>query len=93
MSEYINKNDVLARIECKSRSLDASVNHYYREGVSDIYGLVSEIPAEEVAEVRHGYWKKDYEYEDLGLCSICNSTGAKEDNYCSECGAKMDGEE
>ena len=92
MNEYINKNDVLARIGCKSHSLDASVNHNYREAVSDIYGLVSDIPAEEVAQVRHGHWKKD---KNKRACSLCGfvyyQNGDDNFSFCPDCGAKMDG--
>lgn len=53
--------------------------------------VIEEIPCEDVEIVKHGYWKPDIEYEDLGICSVCSSTGGKEEPYCSYCGAKMEG--
>ena len=47
----------------------------------------------EVAEVRHGEWKESgYGFPSyVGLCSVCGKNRMK-DNYCPNCGAKMDGE-
>lgn len=47
----------------------------------------------DVAEVRHGEWKKSSPFNRFMNCSIC---GFGQDhttfNYCPNCGAKMDGE-
>ena len=47
-------------------------------------------PKADVVEVRHGYW------EVYGLrnpqCSLCRGYHISKDNYCPNCGAKMDGE-
>ena len=66
---------------------------YYRKGYI-------KSPSADVAEVRHGYWDKRYSknIDHLGeflkfdgyFCSICGAMGYGK--YCSECGAKMDGE-
>ncbi len=45
MSEYIERNQILAQIEAKQKSLDAAVNCYYREALSDVYKIVADIPA------------------------------------------------
>lgn len=38
----------------------------------------------DVAPVRHGRWSK-------GVCSVCKKfSGFDDDNYCPNCGAKMD---
>lgn len=40
-----------------------------------------------IEEVNHGYW--DIDCDGNGHCSKCGNIGANE-NYCSQCGAKMD---
>ncbi len=90
MDGYIKKIDVLSKIEEKRMSIDSAVNHNYAQAVSDIYDMVSQMPDSDVTESVHGYWKPDYEYDDLGICSVCNSTGGKDENFCSYCGAIMD---
>lgn len=60
--------------------------------------IVEQIPAEDVQPVKHGHWEclghddKTYWYR----CSVCgheeHDNMTKHDNYCSNCGARMDGE-
>ena len=40
----------------------------------------------------HGYWKKDPESADMGRCSVCNSYGGIDENFCSYCGSEMIGD-
>ena len=69
---------------------------------SDIYTVIDNAPAADVAPVRHGRWiciRKGYEeYE----CSVCHGMDSNcsdyyadhvvtEQEYCPFCGAKMDG--
>ena len=62
---------------------------------------VSEIPAEDVAEVRHGTWLLEREPDGKPYCfhcSVCDSDfhhiGIKTaSDFCPNCGAKMDGGE
>jgi hypothetical protein len=62
---------------------------------------VGKTPAADVVEVRHGEWKKHFSYGCWHYdCPFCDDGFAtKEDfiinqlpKYCSNCGAKMDGE-
>ena len=39
--------------------------------------------------VRHGRWKKEYGHY---KCLLCNGLDDFADNYCPNCGARMDGE-
>ena len=69
-------------------------------GLKGAMSYANTLPAPDVVEVVHGVWKMavdeaDYEY---GTCSECGNreydafcTG-RIPNYCSNCGAKMDGE-
>lgn len=101
MAGYIEREEMLARIEVKGNSLEASVNHYYRKALSDIYGTLVDIPTADVVEVRHGEWMKfDQECAVEFICSNCNfsiiEADPKQDcafNYCPNCGAKMDGKD
>ena len=43
----------------------------------------------DVAPVRHGRWEKEYGYY---KCLLCNSLDDFADNYCPNCGARMDGD-
>ena len=69
---------------------------------------IKEIPAADVAPVRHGHWISLTECANEGVyCSICKKKVWKSDyawcskksrnklrsNYCPNCGAKMDGEQ
>ena len=54
-------------------------------------------PASDVVEVVHGYWEfnRGQAYgEPLYFCSVCTDGGSEwgKDKYCSNCGAKMDGD-
>lgn len=50
-----------------------------------------EIPAADVAPVRHGRWL--HRKNGIAYCSECEiDTVEDETNYCPNCGAKMDGE-
>lgn len=43
----------------------------------------------DVAPIRHGRWKKEYGHY---KCLLCNGFDDFADNYCPNCGARMDGE-
>jgi hypothetical protein len=91
MGEYIKKSNVL------NKEFEAEINTYDGEydGVSYVI-LASDVyrmPAEDVAPVVHGQWVYDHWCE--FKCSVCgeysNSKPYKgKENYCPNCGAKMD---
>jgi hypothetical protein len=77
-----------------------TLERYIRKEFSHLAGLLNYIrmycPAAEVVEVRHGEWKynRGQAYgEPLFFCSLCIDGGSNSghDNYCPNCGAKMDG--
>lgn len=61
----------------------------------DVNFGVDQIPAADVAPVRHGtYISTGYDelYCDFGKCSVCGIEDVvKGSKYCPNCGAKMDG--
>jgi hypothetical protein len=48
------------------------------------------VPAADVVEVKHGEWKWDKRFSNY-TCSLCHNWDLTTPNYCSNCGAKMDG--
>ena len=108
MSDYISREAAIEKIrvaagcaECAGSSSALCVCN-----VCDVYNairLVKSLPAADVEPVRYGKWvHSEIEDDDWGrtfhewTCSVCgysvahNPTG---ENYCPNCGAKMDKEE
>lgn len=69
---------------------------------TDIYNVIKSAPIADVQKIKHGKWMKDD--SDGCYCSVCkwyadydydyvtnNGLGNDDFNYCSHCGAKMDG--
>lgn len=53
--------------------------------------LIDKTSTADVAEVRHGHWIEDGEYQ---ICSVCGEEHHWDEyraTYCEDCGAKMDG--
>ena len=53
------------------------------------------IPAADVAEVRHGRWVRDKWPSGTHklICSECGEWSGKQSKYCPSCGARMDKED
>ena len=88
-------------------------NHYDKEhgnkhfiyGIETVLEYAENLPAADVAPVRHGRWimKKTSAGASYTICSHCNASVKYNDeygtaimnlkgaNYCPNCGAKMDG--
>ena len=92
MSDYIDKSDAINLLWLYADESCASV-------VSDFENL----PAADVAPVRHGRWIFDHmtgEWSYYSCCSECghqdffaNDSVEKKYKYCYSCGALMDGKE
>lgn len=97
MKEYIERAAAIARFAFEQ-------GNYIPEKVIDghdnviavrtIKRVLREIPAEDVAPVRHGRWVRD----DSGViyCSECGEEHEWDEyraTYCDSCGARMDGED
>ena len=71
----------------------------YCLAINDCMNVLDEMPAADVAPVRHGHWKRELMSPQIGLygyiCSNCNKliyVGiGRYMAYCGNCGAKMDG--
>ena len=90
MAEYIKKEDIEQKIQ------DGLNNLVLGYDAIEVLGMIYEMPAADVAPVRHGRWNDGDPY-----CPICRKDkfrGLDADvwadwkpDYCPNCGAKMDG--
>lgn len=86
MAEYIDR----------AAAHEAIINNGY---IDDMLKDLYEIPAADVAEVRHGRWVISFNFQTFTYDAICSNCGrcvpAKDMpiyKYCPHCGAKMDEE-
>lgn len=89
MSEYIKKEDVENMLADADLIFDGEYLGYCRDDI-----LIENIPAADVAEVKHGKWIKDE--GGIVICSNCGEEHCWDEYrapYCDQCGAKMDLEE
>ena len=100
MAKYINADDFVANLDTMRNPDSEFVTDDYVDGFSDgISAAIKELeafPTVDVAPVRHGKWIYDNWCE--FKCSECgeysNSKPYKgKENFCPNCGAKMDGKE
>ena len=82
MAEYIKKEDIEQKIQ------DGLNNLVLGHDAIEVLGMIYEMPAADVAPVRHGRWKPFG--RNLGECSECGEVVAIRNNYCPNCGCKMD---
>lgn len=77
MAEYIEREATLYRMKVD---------------IAPPFKVVSEMPAADVAPVRHGRWILiETDEEQFFFCSECENKEYWESNFCPSCGAKMDG--
>ena len=57
------------------------------------FEAIDDLPAADVQEVRHGYWKERMSTLSSVKCSECGNSHEYDTAYCPNCGARMDGEE
>lgn len=107
MREYITKAKVIEAIEKAVAPEITTIGDYETIGVftrESIEQIVSNLPAADVAEVRHGRWDASdrYKFLDGSTCIRCTECGAAlhlEEyqkyhwHYCPNCGARMDEED
>lgn len=99
MAEYIEKSAavVIADYSADEHPYSKDPEHPetysdYNQGWNDacdyIRGKLEDMPDADVAQVRHGRWKRYG--RNLGECSNCGEIVNIRYNYCPNCGAKMD---
>lgn len=98
MNEYISREAVLKAFKLKVKNPKKD----YQRGMQDaidclIPEVIADIPSADVKPVKHGKWIWDNSPE-FGnpygsyKCSECNERQSFKENYCPNCGAKMNGE-
>lgn len=64
--------------------------------IANTINALHEIPAEDVAPIRHGHWIWGNDVDSIGAhgaeCSVCGEYTEDNTEYCGCCGAKMDDE-
>ena len=91
MAEYIDRNTAIAKVTALEVIEPLST-------MVDVKRLLADIPAADVAPVRHGRWIS-VPHKLARVCSVCNrdepykfaDIDADVYDYCPSCGAKMDG--
>ena len=91
MAEYIDRNTAIAKVTALEVIEPLST-------MVDVKRLLADIPAADVAPVRHGRWIS-VPHKLARVCSVCNrdepykfaDIDADVYDYCPNCGAKMDG--
>ena len=108
MDEYIEREGLINN-RPEGRNPKQFGKEEYNKGWNDcrsaFYALIDDMPAADVAQVRHGYWRaftcptyrglNDYGdpiFKDgvVYYCSECGRKTVIKENYCPKCGAKMD---
>ena len=96
MTKYIKLEALENRFAKRLVWLKKDIHDEYSLGLYDgceyDTKLIDEIPAADVAPVRHGRWiMHDDEFGLTCECSVCHIETMGDGNYCPNCGAKMDG--
>ena len=99
MTDYIGRQAALDALG--ERPLVWTEDDYYSLGARNQYNgdrlAIETIPSADVEPVRHGRWINDRWEDDVNY-HTCNACGVEIrvtyfDNYCPNCGARMDGDE
>ena len=101
MTDYIKREDAKDAVinvvgrESIANYVDEMSKHFctkdneYYDALMDAEDAIDDLPPADVAPVRHGRWKKEYGHY---KCLLCNGLDDFADNYCPNCGARMDGD-
>lgn len=96
MAEYISRETMIKLLQRMADYAEANGFYYDREVIEFVAATLAGIPAADVAPVVHGHWIRQDESFTRYKCS--NPECGVEDfsgfeNYCPNCGVKMDEEE
>lgn len=99
MSRYIDADKLKEKLD-SFVSMNETYTDYncgYDDCLTAVQDTLSDIPTVDVVERKHGYWVYNRGQafgEPCYFCSLCIDGGSNNgrDNYCPNCGAKMDGE-
>ena len=93
MSEYIDREAVISRLEKVDMDTYYGFTAAVQIGVDHAIQCIKEAPAADVAPVRHAHWIDHY--SGGSFCSYCKRWVPYNHHpkYCETCGALMDGKE
>lgn len=77
--------------EIKTREDESDMPALWYNGVAFARWFIFHAPTIEAEPVKHGEWVREDEYSDLWVCDQCGFAVEYKDNYCPNCGARMDG--
>lgn len=85
MADYIDREKIFSIW----RSMPAPAS------VTSLAAAISQTPAADVVEVRHGRWIRDKWPSGTHkvICSECREWSCKQSKYCPNCGARMEKED
>ena len=90
MARYIDSEALTEEI--KSLSVMLGGENVFKTAKESLLRIIDEQPTADVVEVKHGEWVKNGKTH---TCSCCGyfyiNVDMEDDNYCPNCGAKMDG--
>lgn len=91
---FIDATDIAKQIADFKRVVNSPNSDYmtgYLCALSVTEGMIAKTPTADAEEVRHGRWIKHKENCLEYRCSVCEYEFCRKSNFCSNCGAKMDG--
>lgn len=100
MAEYIEREQAINFARSSAAAAYNRDDFYAYRGLNAFIATLVQIPAADVAPVKHGHWIYDKDAECV-YCSSCLQFNANEytnkfsirSKFCSRCGARMDEEE
>ncbi len=93
MDEYISKQDAVDAAMQYCPDDDGTCSKADKD-IRELLDEIEDIPAADVAPVRHGKWIFRSDVYGVAYCSECDyEIHGNDTYYCPYCGAKMDGEE
>lgn len=90
MSDNIEREAVLAYPIRKDKCDRKHANEHFILGIESVIEFVENLPAADVAPVRHGRW---IDSSNGWMCSECKQDNTYDKPWCPNCGAKMDAKE
>ena len=96
--EYIEREEIIKRIKLRIDDYSRDCNSFAPKMVcayEELLNMVVYLPTADVQEVRHGKWETiidAYGHIEGWLHKECGRQVTSKDEYCPNCGAKMDKE-
>lgn len=94
MSDLISRQATIDALEAKKdKTAKGTIGQFYNTIIQHDIDALIDLPTIDAVEVVHGEWEVvDQEEPKRYGCSVCKRLSFYVTNYCSCCGAKMDGE-